>query len=64
MCTTCRSDIISKNSDIITKHRQSSGGADLDMSGSEIAGSHHYYSATDTDHIASQLDALQVIAKV
>ena len=50
-----RSDIISKNGDIISKHRLSSGGADLDHAPKEA----HYYVHTDTEHIASQLDALQ-----
>ncbi len=50
-----RSDIISKNGDIISKHRLSAGGADLDHAPKDA----HYYAHTDTEHIASQLDALQ-----
>ena len=47
-----RSDIISKNTDIISKHRQSIGSSDpvvdLDESHLECSGSKHYYAATDT----------------
>jgi hypothetical protein len=47
-----RSDIISKNTDIISQHRQSIGSSDpvvdLDESHFECSGSKHYYAATDT----------------
>ena len=53
-----RSDIINKNTDIITKIRQSAGGVDDDNAEQTFRGT-RFYSATDTEHIASQLDALQ-----
>ena len=58
-----RSDIISKNEDIISQHRLSAVGTDATEPHHDLLKTRdahaHYYAHTDTEHIASQLDALQ-----